>query len=400
LALVCGYLTRFAPPEGYSVMNNKNLVSYFFMAVIVATFTGMSGSAEEIFKDRALLKRERFLHLSYGSYIWSKIVFMGALSLVQTLLFILVGNTMMGIQGLFTTWWLILFVTAFLANLTGLLLSQCLSSIVAIYISIPMLLIPQILLCGLVVSFSDLTPKSTTGNVPLVGNLIPSRWAYEALAVSSFTDNAYEEQFFEVDRQKYENQFYNMGYLYELQSQLQTLRDEQKNHKPVDPNHIEVIRDNLPRVTAFCGIQPYQGAYDYQSLYNYMQEAEKNLTKRSNKLALERDAIMSKLLRTAGKDGVLQLKRDNYNLKLEDCVVGADQHSMVDVIDNCIVPRTGLIFLTPFTSCGNAPFYSSEKVVGSWHIKTLWFNISIMLLMSILCIVLLLTDCPGKYVRK
>ena len=400
LALVCGYLTRFAPPEGYSVMNNKNLVSYFFMAVIVATFTGMSGSAEEIFKDRALLKRERFLHLSYGSYIWSKIVFMGALSLVQTLLFILVGNTMMGIQGLFTTWWLILFVTAFLANLTGLLLSQCLSSIVAIYISIPMLLIPQILLCGLVVSFSDLTPKSTTGNVPLVGNLIPSRWAYEALAVSSFTDNAYEKEFFEVDRQKYENQFYNRGYLYELQSQLQTLRDEQKNHKPVDPNHIEVIRDNLPRVTAFCGIQPYQGAYDYQSLYNYMQEAEKNLTKRSNKLALERDAIMSKLLRTAGKDGVLQLKRDNYNLKLEDCVVGADQHSMVDVIDNCIVPRTGLIFLTPFTSCGNAPFYSSEKVVGSWHIKTLWFNISIMLLMSILCIVLLLTDCPGKYVRK
>ena len=400
LALVCGYLTRFAPPEGYSVMNNKNLVSYFFMAVIVATFTGMSGSAEEIFKDRALLKRERFLHLSYGSYIWSKIVFMGALSLVQTLLFILVGNTMMGIQGLFTTWWLILFVTAFLANLTGLLLSQCLSSIVAIYISIPMLLIPQILLCGLVVSFSDLTPKSTTGNVPLVGNLIPSRWAYEALAVSSFTDNAYEKEFFEVDRQKYENQFYNMGYLYELQSQLQTLRDEQKNHKPVDPNHIEVIRDNLPRVTAFCGIQPYQGAYDYQSLYNYMQEAEKNLTKRSNKLALERDAIMSKLLRTAGKDGVLQLKRDNYNLKLEDCVVGADQHSMVDVIDNCIVPRTGLIFLTPFTSCGNAPFYSSEKVVGSWHVKTLWFNISIMLLMSILCIVLLLTDCPGRYVRK
>ena len=400
LALVCGYLTRFAPPEGYSVMNNKNLVSYFFMAVIVATFTGMSGSAEEIFKDRALLKRERFLHLSYGSYIWSKIIFMGALSLIQTLLFILVGNTMMGIQGLFTTWWLILFVTAFLANLTGLLLSQCLSSIVAIYISIPMLLIPQILLCGLVVSFSDLTPKSTTGNVPLVGNLIPSRWAYEALAVSSFTDNEYEKQFFDIDRQKYENQFYNMGYLYELQSQLQTLRDEQKNHKAVDPNHMEVIRTNLPRVTEFCGIQPYQGAYDYQSLYDYMQEAEKYLVKRSNKLALQRDAIMGQLLRTVGKDGVLALKRDNYNLKLEDCVVGADQHSMVDVIEDRIVPRTGLIFLTPFTSCGNAPFYSSQKVVGSWHFKTLWFNLSIMLFMSLLCIILLLTDCPGRYVRK
>ena len=400
LALVCGYLTRFAPPEGYSVMNNKNLVSYFFMAVIVATFTGMSGSAEEIIKDRALLKRERFLHLSYGSYIWSKIVFMAALSLIQTLLFILVGNTMMGIHGLFLTWWGILFTTAFLANLTGLLLSQCLSSIVAIYISIPMLLIPQILLCGLVVSFSDLTPKSTTGNVPLVGNLIPSRWAYEALAVTSFTDNDYEKNYFEIDRDKYENQFFNMGYLYELQSQLQTMRDEQQRGKAVDANHLKVIRTNLPRLTAFCGMQPYQGDYSFQSLDQYMKDAEQRLSKRSNQLALKREAVTGKLLRTIGKDGIQQLKRDNYNLKLEDCVIGADQHSMVDVIDNILVPRTGLVFLTPFSTCGSAPFYSSQKVVGSWHVKTLWFNLSVLLLMSLIAIILLLTDCPGRYVRK
>ena len=143
LACICALLTRYAPPEGYTVMNNKNLVSYFFMAVIVATFTGMSGSAEEIIKDRALLKRESFLNLSYSSYIWSKIVYMAFVSLIQTLLFILVGNTIMGLHGLFTTWWIVLFVTALLANLTGLLLSQCLSSVVAIYISIPILLIPQ-----------------------------------------------------------------------------------------------------------------------------------------------------------------------------------------------------------------------------------------------------------------
>ena len=103
LAVVCAFLTRYAPPEGYSVMDNKNLVSYFFMAVIVATFTGMSGSAEEIIKDRALLKRESFLHLSYGSYIWSKIIYMAGVSLVQTLLFIIIGNTIMGVSGLFFT---------------------------------------------------------------------------------------------------------------------------------------------------------------------------------------------------------------------------------------------------------------------------------------------------------
>ena len=400
LAVVCSLLTRYAPPEGYTVMDNKNLVSYFFMAVIVATFTGMSGSAEEIIKDRALLKREKFLHLSYGSYIWSKIVYMACVSLIQTLLFIVVGNSIMGLHGLFGTWWIILFITALLANLTGLLLSQCLNSVVAIYISIPMLLIPQILLCGLVVSFTDLNPKSTTGNVPLIGDLIPSRWSYEALAVTSFSDNEYKRHFFDIEKEKYETQYYNMGLLYELQSQLETMKDEQKRGKKVDPKHMEVIRTNLPLVTEFCGIKPYQGDESYQSLYDYMKDAEKLLAKRSNELSLKADQLVSEFIRKHGKDALLDLKRQHYNIKLEDCVIGADQKHMIEVIDNYVVPRTGLIFLTPQSTIGRAPFYSSVKILGNWHIKTLWFNMAVLLLMCIITTILLLTDCPGRYMRK
>ena len=400
LALVCAFLTRFAPPEGYSVMENKNLVSYFFMSVIVATFIGMSGSAEEIIKDRALLKREKFLHLSYGSYIWSKILFMAGVSLLQTFLFIVVGNAIMGLHGLFGVWWLILFITAFLANLTGLLLSQCLSSVVAIYITIPMLLIPQILLCGLVVSFSDLTPKSTTGNVPLVGDLIPSRWSYEALAVTSFTDNEYEKPFFEIDKRKFETQYYNMGFLHELESQLETIKDEQRRGKEVNPDHLKTIETNLPVLAAYCGIQPYEGSGDYNSLRQYMKEAERVLSKRGNAATLEGDHLMADFLRQVGKDAMMQLKRDNYNQKLEEFVVGADQGRMLDVVDNYIVPRAGLVFLTPASKVGRAPFYSSEKILGSYHVKTLWFNMAVLLIMSIIVIILLLTDCPGRYVRK
>ena len=400
LAVICALLTRFSPPEGYSVMNNKNLVSYFFMAVIVATFTGMSGSAEEIIKDRALLKRERFLNLSYGSYIWSKIIYMAGVSLVQTLLFIVVGNTIMGLHGLFFTWWLILFLTALLASLTGLLLSQCLNSVVAIYICIPLLLIPQILLCGLVVSFSDLTPKSTTGNVPLIGDVIPSRWSFEALAVTSFTDNAYERNFFLSDKEKYETQYYNIGVLYELQSQLETMKSEQQTGKEVNPEHLEVIKTNLPLLTSYCKMDAYEGDWSYSSLYDYMKEAENLLTERSNRITLLADKQTARFVKENGKDVLLQLKRDNYNLQLEDCVIGMENQRMLDVIDNHIVARTGLVFLTPLSHNGRAPFYSSEKIIGDWHIKTIWFNLSILLLMSIIVTWMLLTDCPGRFVRK
>ena len=400
LALICAMLTRYAPPEGYSVMNNKNLVSYFFMAVIVATFIGMSGSAEEIIKDRALLKRERFLQLSYGSYIWSKIVFVASVSLVQTLLFIVIGNNIMGLHGQFTTWWFILFMTALLSNLTGLLLSQILSSVVAIYISIPILLIPQILLCGLVVSFSDLTPKSTTGNVPLIGDLIPSRWSYEALAVTSFADNDYEKPFFQLDKEKYETQFYNMVFLYELQSQLETMNDEKKCGKEVNPDHLNVIQTNLPVLTEYAGLEEYQGDYSYDSLREYMKNAEKILSKKSNRATLDKEAVVDQFVRENGKEALLELKKSHHNLKLEDFVVGADQGRMLDIVDGHIVPRVGPIFLTPHNQMGRAPFYSSEKIVAGIHVKTLWFNMGIIFLMCIVATILLMADWPGRIIRK
>lgn len=392
LALICSLLTRYAPPEGYTVMDNKNLVSYFFMSVIVATFIGMSGSAEEIIKDRALLKREKFLHLSYKSYIWSKIAFTAGLSLVQTLLFIIVGNFIMGLHGLFFVWWLILFVTALLSNLIGLLLSKTLNSVVAIYISIPLLLIPQILLCGLVVDFSDLTPKSKTGNVPIIGDVIPSRWAYEALAVTSFTDNLYEKPFFDLDKQKYETLYYNMGFLYELESQLETMKDEERRGKETNPDHIRVIRENLPILTDYCGMPPYQGDYTYDSLKKYMKEVEDLLSQKSNKVTLEADAKMSALIREKGKDNVLQVKRDNFNLRLEDFVVGAGNGQTLSVVDGVIVPRSAFVYLTPLSRIGRAPFYSSEKVLGTWHIKTLWFNMGVMMMMCILVAIILFSN--------
>ena len=191
-----------------------------------------------------------------------------------------------------------------------------------------------------------------------------------------------------------------MGFLNELQSQLETKKDEEKRGKTVDPMHMETIRMNLPEITAYCQMKPYQGDYSYTSLYDYMKEAETILAKRGNEATLKADAKMTALVREQGKESIVQLKRDNYNIKLEDCVVGADQQRMLDVIDGHIVPRMSTIFLTPHSQCGRAPFYSSEKIVGSWHIKTLWFNLGVLLLMCVILTIFLLTDWPGRLIRK
>lgn len=406
LALICAVLTHYAPLEGYSIMNNSNLVSYYFMAVIVAIFLGMSGSAEEIIRDRALLKREKFLNLSYKSYIWSKILYMAGVTLIQTLLFVAIGNLIMGITDLFFTWWLILFFAAFLAGLTGLFLSQCMNSIVSIYITIPILLIPQILLCGLVVKFSDLTPHSKTGNVPIIGEIIPSRWAFEALAVTSFTDNAYEKNFFELNKEKYSTQFYDNAYLYEMQSQLETMHSKLSHNGQNDStaqeinDHLQTIKNALPRLTYICEMESYNGDYSYQSLKDYFSKAEKILESRSNKATLAVDDIVSDMSRQYGHQAIKQLKRNHYNMQLETLVLNSQENHLCKVVDNHIVPNVGFIYLEPLTKNGQAPFYSSEKLLGTWHIKTLWFNLSILLIMSICVTLCLLYDFPGQIIRR
>lgn len=401
LAFVCALLTHYSPAgEDYTLMENKNLVSYLFMAVIVATFIGMSGSAEEIIKDRALLKREKFLQLSYHSYIWSKIVLMGVVSIIQTFLFVCVGNFVMGITDQFFVWWGIMSVTAILANLTGLVLSQCLSSVVAIYITIPILLIPQILLCGLVVSFSDLTPDSKTGNVPLIGNIIPSRWAYEALAVTQYTDNDFEAPIFRYDKKKYETQYYRHGFIYKLQQATETIEEDRKLGKEEDPKHMQVLKNEVPTLAEICDMKPYVGKYDYQSLHDYLDEAEKKMIDLGNKAALKGDEVMRKYLENHTKEELLQFKREHFNLQLESQLAGQGAKELCEVVDGSIVPRAGFVYLTPRTNMGNAPFYSAEKRLGDTTIPTLWFNMAVMLLMSIIVTICLLFDVPARFIRK
>lgn len=401
LAAICGLLTRYTPDSGiYTLMDNKNFPSYMFMAIIVAIFLGMSGSAEEIIKDRALLKREKFLNLSHAGYIWSKIIYMAGICLIQTALFIIIGNAIIGVTGMFWYWWLLLFISAFLSSLIGLLLSQCLNSVVAIYITIPLLLIPQILLCGLVVDFEDLNPGSETGNVPVLGDIIPSRWAYEALSVASFSMTEYEKPLYAADRARYEALYYEQSFLYELESQLETLKDEIEQGKEVKPLHMEVIRSEFPQVAKVCGIEEYDGDESYDSIMEYIDKAKKVLSDRGNRTTLALDKQITAYIREHGQDAYLSLKQKNYNIRLEDLVVNRNTDHLYTVVGSHIVPRGGYIYLTPRSKNGRAPFYSGVKILGNREIQTYWFNLYVLLLMCLLIGACLFTDIPGKYIRK
>ncbi|HPF94239.1 MAG TPA: ATP-binding cassette domain-containing protein, partial [Tenuifilaceae bacterium] len=197
LAFVLAFFTKYIPNDTYIFAENKNLPAYLFMSVVVALFLGLMVSAEEIFSDKKILERESFLNLSRFSYLNAKITYLFALSALQMGLFVLIGNTILEIEGMTFNYWLILFSTTCFANMLGLNISAGLNSVVAIYITIPFILVPQILLSGTVVQFDNLHPAITRRvYVPAVGDIMVSRWAYEALAVEQFKKNPFNAHFF------------------------------------------------------------------------------------------------------------------------------------------------------------------------------------------------------------
>ncbi|HET6992485.1 MAG TPA: ATP-binding cassette domain-containing protein, partial [Bacteroidia bacterium] len=135
LAFILAYLIKFYNTDvsnkvGYIFRENENMPAYLFMSVVVALFIGLTVSAEEIIRDRKILKRESFLNLSKSSYLMSKICIMFILSAIQTFTFVLVGNYVLEIKGMWLDYWLVLFTTSCFANMLGLNISSAFNSAV------------------------------------------------------------------------------------------------------------------------------------------------------------------------------------------------------------------------------------------------------------------------------
>ncbi|RLD87484.1 MAG: ABC transporter, partial [Bacteroidetes bacterium] len=204
LAFILAYIVRYIvdPNSGtYIFRENENIPIYIFMSLIVALFLGLIVSAEEIFKDRKILKREKFLHLSRSSYLLAKVKVLVLISAIQAITFVLVANSILGIREMTFAYWLALFSTAVCANMIGLLISSAFSSAVTIYIVIPLVMIPMMILSGAMFSFDKLNRNITSiDKVPLIAELMPTKWSYEALMVHQYKDNPFEKNFYDFEK--------------------------------------------------------------------------------------------------------------------------------------------------------------------------------------------------------
>ena len=253
LALLLALITKYSPDGSeYTFFKNENIPVFFFMSIIVALFMGLTVSAEEIIKDRKILKREAFLHLSKLSYLSSKTLILFSLSALQTLLFVLVGAWILEIQGMTIWYWIILFSVSCFANILGLNISAGFNSVITVYILIPLLIIPQLILSGVVVDFDKLNSSfANQKKVPLIGELMASRWAYEALAVTQYRDNPFNREVYALNREVGINTYKAVYYAKHLQELLDYCYDNKDfNGREA---HLRLIQNEVKKQLSIFG---------------------------------------------------------------------------------------------------------------------------------------------------
>ena len=141
---------------------------------------------------------------------------------------------------MFWDYWLILFSTACFANMLGLNISASFNSAVTIYILIPFLIIPQILFSGVLVKFEKLNPTITSQSVvPPIGQIMASRWSFEALAVNQFMSNDYEKMFYYYDQKMSEANFKKNFWIANLKAKVGKLDNWLRDKKSYSEEEIE-----------------------------------------------------------------------------------------------------------------------------------------------------------------
>ncbi len=400
LGLLTGLVSRGAFGGTYSFHDNNNLHTFFFMSVIVAVFLGLSVSAEEICRDGRILQRERFLHLSWGSYIHSKSLYLALVTGIQMLLFVAVANPLVEVPGMMASCWAVLFLCAFCSAILGLNISASFRSAVTIYILIPMMIIPQMLLSGVVIPYNDLiAPDSVRREVPLYANILPPRWGYEALVVEQYLHNRYLNPIAEADGRVRMAEFDLDHYLPELLSILQGLPLLRRQSRDAETGAAWVLlTSELARLSRRTGIplpafaaagQPPPGPEAEAQAAAYLAACRQNIFELRRQAAAERKEILDRRKKELGADGLDQLVRMDTNRSIEQQALNLQELEPIGRAPDGLFQRTLPVYRQPESGWGMAHFLSGKKRLGEISWPTFRFNLAAIAALTVLLYLLL-----------
>lgn len=372
----------------YTFMNNDNIPAYLFISVVISIFQGLIISSGEIFRDLKILKRESFLNLSPLAYLNSKLIYVFIINAYHISIYILIGNTILEIKELYWYYFVVLWVTATTSSFIGLFISTKFKSMLSIYITIPFILIPKILLAGAILDYDKIHHTlSSPKYVPIYADLTISRWAYESLVDIQFSLNKYDKYIY--------NELINKStFQYYMYFTIPLLKDEiNSNNFTSDSNPPKKVKQIFEEL--LYQFPPLRNSININEIDFSNQEKLNLLIKKIEKWIKLNFQETNKRIdshRTNQKDE----KKDYYNKKLAEFVLIHDDMLNYLQTDDETIRKFQPCYHIPNNSFGRSHYFAPFKKIGPYYIKTWKFNIQVLLLYGLLFYLLTLRQILKK----
>ncbi|HTE33752.1 MAG TPA: hypothetical protein VK666_25400, partial [Chryseolinea sp.] len=289
-----------------------------------------------------------------------------------------------------------------------------------IYILIPLLVIPQLLLSGVVISFDKFNP--TVGKpigVPLIGEVMASRWAFEAFMVTQFKDNPFQKQFYPLDQvvreAEYKKRYFIPGLETKLAYCLNHRSEWQNPNSEKMVNAVTMLQNGIKNELKSFNKDVFPevdrlaiGHLDSTVLKKtavFLGTLKQYYVKRMDKFNDRREEAISILTNTPTKAAQYEEQKTRFvNQAVTEAVENISSPQRIIEYDGNFIQKIYPIYSEdhhPVTKLDfSANFYQPTKHFAGFYFNTLYFNLTVIWCMTIIFFLTLYFDLLKRLIKR
>jgi hypothetical protein len=254
--------------------------------------------------------------------------------------------------------------------------------------------------------------------IPVAGELMASRWAFEAYMVTQFKDNPFEEQFYEFDKTISQSDYKRVYYIPTLETKLayclnhraswRNSRDEKMTaslnllQNEIRYELVKVGANRLPEIEDLA-IGRFDSAV-YDSTASFLKTLKRFYGIKASKAAEEKETKIRSLTGTPEATELFTARRNQYvNKAVSDAVNNTTSGKMIVEYEGRLIQKIFPVYMDEHRPLHffdfSANLYQPTKHFASIHIDTLYFNIAVIWSMTVFLFITLYFDLLKKFIE-
>ena len=250
--------------------------------------------------------------------------------------------------------------------------------------------------------------------MPVAGEIITSRWAFEALAVKQFKDNKFNKNLYKYDKGISIATFKKDYWLADLSKKLDNCesdyKDPAKRQEVTDALnmiHNEISKELLNKGNEKLRCEGLENltikSFNSEvanQVREFLSTLKSNYINSFKNYSNAKDQEVSKLnLDSAAQANYLKEKNDHENESLNDLVTNKNSFHKILDLDGEYIQKSDPIYLDPIDSnIGRAQFFAPRKKFLNTYYDTYYFNLCVIWLMSLIMVFTLYFDIFKKII--